>query len=85
LGGNSPKLTLKVENVSYYFSKADTHIFKVTPGTSSVSSFNIPFIVTQKGIKFYSDITLNGKNFRSFVESKRFFKAGFCKTLFFEA
>lgn len=66
LGGNSPKLTLKTGNVSYYFSKADTHIFKVTPGTSSVSSFHIPFIVTQKGIKFYSDITLNGKNFRSF-------------------
>lgn len=62
----TPDLRLKIGKKYYAFSDGASGIFTVKHSASNSSSFDIPFIVTQDGIRLYREIEIEGIKFKTF-------------------
>ncbi|MEA4937030.1 MAG: DUF4302 domain-containing protein [Paludibacter sp.] len=60
----APKLTLKIDKTIYNFYYGYTHVFAVEK--SGKQLFEVPFIVTQDGIRFYEEIEIEGIKLKTF-------------------
>lgn len=62
----SPALTLKIDKTAYVFSAGYSRIFTVKRAGANPNPFDVPFIVTQDGIRFYQEIEIEGVKLKSF-------------------
>jgi len=61
----SPKLQLTVNSVNYLFSNGYKHIFQYRKEGVAINEA-LPFVVTQHGIRLYTELEIEGKKFRNF-------------------
>lgn len=62
----APALTLKIDKTSYFFSVGYTRVFTVKRASANPNPFDVPFIVTQDGIRFYEEIEIDGIKLKTF-------------------
>lgn len=62
----SPALTLKIDKSSYTFSAGYSRVFTVKRTGANPNPIDVPFIVTQDGIRFYEEIKIDGIIFKTF-------------------
>lgn len=62
----APALTLKIDKTSYFFSAGYTRVFTVKRASANPNPFDVPFIVTQDGIRFYEEIEIDGIKLKTF-------------------
>lgn len=66
---NAPKLTMTIGKSRYTFSNGIKHIFSIVKEGSVSNSIDATFIVTRSGVRFYSELELEGNKFQNFVLS----------------
>ncbi len=62
----APALTMKVDKTNYTFSLGYSGVFSVKRTGANAVAFDVPFIVTQDGIRLYEEIEIEGVKFYSF-------------------
>lgn len=62
----APALTMKVDKTNYTFSFGYSGVFSVKRTGANAVAFDVPFIVTQDGIRLYEEIEIEGVKFRAF-------------------
>ena len=62
----APALTMKVDKTNYTFSFGYSGVFSVKRTGANAVAFDVPFIVTQDGIRFYQEVEIEGMKFRTF-------------------
>jgi len=62
----APALTLKIDKTSYFFSAGYTRVFTVKRASANPNPFDVPFIITQDGIRFYQEIEIEGIKLKTF-------------------
>lgn len=62
----APALTMKVDKSNYTFSFGYSGVFSVKRTGANAVAFDVPFIVTQDGIRFYQEVEIEGMKFRTF-------------------
>ena len=63
---NTTKLSMTVDKSVYSFSNGTSHIFSVQKYGANSTAFDVPFIITQKGIRFYESVEFEGVAVQNF-------------------
>jgi len=63
---NTSKLTMSVNKVVYSFSNGANHVFSVLKYGANSTAFDVPFIITQNGIRFYESVEFEGNAVQNF-------------------
>jgi hypothetical protein len=62
----APVLTMKIDKTNYTFSSGYSGVFSAKRTGANAVAFDVPFIVTQDGIRFYQEIEIDGVKLRTF-------------------